>query len=182
MRHIAESEGPYADEQDEIDKFNAALHEFIRAGFALTDAWGDADERKPLPEHLKPPMSLDEWLMELQQHYAADETPEPRILNLDKIVDVLHMAGIAAYVEQTGGGCATIFVGEVKEVDGDPRYTVLAGPGWFEGPGWSNGRGQTDDFSVGPDDYGESDPVMTPVNANEADVAIEIMRQYRERS
>jgi hypothetical protein len=167
-------------EQEDRDAFNAALNEFVKAGLALTHVWGDADERKPLPPHLKPPLSLDEWLIELQEHYA--EEAEPRILNLEKIVDVLRMAGIPAYVEQSGGGCATIYVGEAQEVNGDPRYAVLAGPGWFEGPGWSNGRGQTDDFSVGPDDDGESDSVRTPVNANEADVAIEIMRQYRERT
>jgi hypothetical protein len=32
-------------------------------------------------------------------------------VNLDTIVELIHRRGIWAYVEQTGGGCATIYAG-----------------------------------------------------------------------
>jgi hypothetical protein len=120
------------------------------------------------------------------------------ILDLDAVVDILHKNDVEAYVEQTGGGTATIYAGKQADHE-EPRYVwrdgvreqvgtetwarfpVIAGPGWFEGPGWSKGRADTGDFTIGPDDDGESDDIFTASDAdNEATVAAEILRRHRE--
>lgn len=77
-RRITESEGPYADTQESHDAFMAALREFYRAGMKLVAAWDDgvdfnADELFPLPDRIKPPLSLDEWLTELVAHFEKTE-------------------------------------------------------------------------------------------------------------
>ena len=60
-------------------EFRKRLREFVSAGQRLVQAWEDpdagfnADERWPLPEKIKPPMSLDEWLDELLAHYEEGD-------------------------------------------------------------------------------------------------------------
>jgi hypothetical protein len=78
-------------------------------------------------------------------------------VEFDEVVRRLEAEGITAYVEQTGGGTATIYVGEATEDEhGDRRFPCAVGPGWFEGPGWTLGRGHNHDLYVGPDnDTGE---------------------------
>lgn len=90
-------------------------------------------------------------------------------VSFDKLVSKLHKLGIPAYVEQTGGGCATVYVGTpFEDESGDLRYPVLVGPGWFASPGWRNGFGDTAELAVGPDDDGESDPwCSTPEHTDE---------------
>lgn len=63
-RSISESEGPYHETEQ-------ALKKFIAAGFELVEVWGNLDETHPLPERLRFPLSLDEWLSELQAHYGV---------------------------------------------------------------------------------------------------------------
>lgn len=121
------------------------------------------------------------------------------VLDLDKVVALLKDKGVTAYVEQTGGGTATIYAGEkfyreeerirwrgrrgsrtrTKEVIGTDlieRYPALAGPGWFDGPNWTNGRADTSDFCVGPDDDGVSDPLYATDEWDEARVADELLK------
>lgn len=79
-------------------------------------------------------------------------------IDMQRICDLLNTQGITAYVEQTGGGTATIYAGEsFTDKHGDPRHPVLAGPGWFDGPAWTQPHGDPTDFYIGPDDDGESD-------------------------
>jgi hypothetical protein len=103
-----------------------------------------------------------------------------RLLDMDKIVELVCAKGHAAYVEQTGGGTATIYASREWEArpvyvrgdqanlptgvrqypkarDEEGRYEVAAGPGWFEGPGWSEPKGAAGDFVIGVDDNGESE-------------------------
>jgi hypothetical protein len=81
-------------------------------------------------------------------------------LNMQQVCEILKSKGIPAYVEQTGGGCATIYAGEpAPDSHGDLRYPACAGPGVFNGPGWTNPSATTDEFYIGPDDDGETDPV-----------------------
>lgn len=83
-------------------------------------------------------------------------------INLDEVVRLLQAEhGIAnAYVEQTGGGCATIYAGpQHTDGNGDQRYAVAAGPGWFAGPGFTVARATPADFYIGPDDDGESEVI-----------------------
>jgi hypothetical protein len=85
-----------------------------------------------------------------------------RFLDLDEIVDRIHEQGVWAYVEQTGGGCATIFAGAWHSVPdgnyGRTMYAAVAGPGTY---GWGDrpSVGHTDEFFIGADDQGESDGI-----------------------
>lgn len=82
-------------------------------------------------------------------------------INLDVVVLFVRAFGVEATVEQTGGGTATIYAGGIRQEEGyGDRYAAVAGPGWFEGPGWTQGRASTEDFYVGPDDYGDVTPVI----------------------
>jgi hypothetical protein len=58
---------------------------------------------------------------------------------------------VPAYCEQTGGGCATIFVGEAKRDEDGDHFLIAIGPGWFAGPGWRDGRFSWGELYVGPD-------------------------------
>lgn len=120
---------------------------------------------------------------------------EARILDLDEVVRLLKEEHhTAAYVEQTGGGCATIYAGVLAEreepryrwtengreqvgTELNPRWQAVAGPGWFEGPGWTNGRATVDEFYVGPDDDGEADPVVATRDWTERDAAAAIAKE-----
>lgn len=93
-------------------------------------------------------------------------------LNLDEVVRILKDKGIDAYVEQTGGGTATIFAGN-QFIDGygTNRYQACAGPGWFEGPNFTEARADTSEFYVGPDDDGVAEPVDADASWDEARAA-----------
>jgi hypothetical protein len=55
-------------------------------------------------------------------------------LNLDTIAELIHRHGIWAYVEQTGGGCATIYAGaQYTNRKAGTTYAAIAGPGTY---GW----------------------------------------------
>lgn len=82
-------------------------------------------------------------------------------IDLDKVVHILvteyHLDN--AFVEQTGGGCATIYAGPTRpNVEEDPTgehgevlYAACAGPGSY---GWGRKPSTADlvEFYVGPDD------------------------------
>lgn len=98
----------------------------------------------------------------------GDEAPS---FDMNEVVELLHSSwNLPAYVEHTGGGVQTIYAGEPTTADdGYPRYPVLAGPGWRE-----NGlpRASSDDFYVGPDDDGETDPLTVRSNTPEVIAAL----------
>lgn len=85
-------------------------------------------------------------------------------IDLDAVVAALKDEGIDAYVEQTGGGCATVLVGEVQEYTytapwngqtvTDWYHPAAVGPGWFEGEGWTRGRAHPNDLFAGPEEEG----------------------------
>lgn len=80
--------------------------------------------------------------------------------SMDEVVKILTAKGVEnAYVEQTGGGCATIFAGPTHdEPDYGKRYAVAAGPGAYgryDGGEWHDSVGHTDEFCIGADDYGD---------------------------
>ena len=66
---------------------------------------------------------------------------------------IAKATNLPAYVEMTGGGVATIYVGERDE---DDRFLLAIGPGTFN---WSDDGGASvfylGDLYVGPDDDGE---------------------------
>lgn len=83
-------------------------------------------------------------------------------ISLDKIVAHLKDTfDIAAYVEQTGGGTATIYAGPTQDEPGwGDRYAAVAGPGWFNGPGRTEGTGDSRYFFIGPDDDGSAEATI----------------------
>jgi hypothetical protein len=82
-----------------------------------------------------------------------------RQLDMDRIVRLVTVQGIWAYVEQTGGGCATIYAGaRYTNRFGDPAFAAVAGPGTF---GWGQrpSIASPEEFFIGADDQGET-PVI----------------------
>lgn len=106
----------------------------------------------------------------------------PIVVDMDAVACVLRRRGHdRCYVEQTGGGVATIYLGPdardetesegiATEVAADTRQLAIAGPGWFEGEHWTRARAWLTDFYIGPDDHGVSDPVV-PWSADPDDIA-----------
>lgn len=81
-------------------------------------------------------------------------------IDMDRVCEILrteHHIG-NAYVEMTGGGVATIFAGPTRDDDGDAHYAAIAGPGTY---GWGNrpSEADTDEFYIGHDDHGDTEPV-----------------------
>ena len=78
--------------------------------------------------------------------------------DMDALAVALGVLGIPARVDMTGGGVATLSVGEVLWVDDDevPRYVALVGPGTY-GYGVSPSFGYWSETCIGPDDDGVSD-------------------------
>lgn len=93
----------------------------------------------------------------------------PDVFSYDEVCALLTDLGVQAYVEQTGGGCATIYAGPLvpfehsvwragvltDEVSIEQRYKVAAGLGAY---GWDKGDsvGSLAEFFVGPNDDGDS--------------------------
>jgi len=65
----------------DVPAFLDAVWNFRKAGLELCAVWGDADVVAPLPDNLKPPMSLDEWLDELAAYYQLALEPEEDALS-----------------------------------------------------------------------------------------------------
>ncbi len=78
---IAHRDGSH--EEQAKDRFMKALSDFYSAGMRLVEAWDDvdfnADDLAPLPARLAPPLSLDEWLIELTEHYEAAFSVDPGV-------------------------------------------------------------------------------------------------------
>ncbi|HVQ91578.1 MAG TPA: hypothetical protein VMU51_11125 [Mycobacteriales bacterium] len=103
------------------------------------------------------------------------------VVDLDRIAAMLNGRGVRAVVEMTGGGIATVFGGlDVRDADGDTRYTFLVGPGWFDGPGWTLARADTADLGWGPDDSGDDPGAYTAAGPQmtEADIVAAIVARY----
>ncbi len=135
---------------------------------ALLDAftaWGEASARNgtPLPtdDELRTqargmagtrlPEQADADLLD-ELRYAFNTGRQPTRIDLQAVADALHQRGHHAYVEHTGGNTATLYAGrQVPDRSGDPRWSVSAGPGWFEAPGRHKPSADTSELSVGPD-------------------------------
>jgi len=98
--------------------------------------------------------------------------PEP--INLDALVRILAGLGISSHVEHTGGdNTAALYAGPCRyDPDaGADRYTVVAGPGFFEGPGWSNAWAFREEFTIGRDDPDLTRSQRPPLDATTSDLA-----------
>ena len=109
-----------------------------------------------------------------------------RIFDMDRIAALVRERGGEAYVEQTGGGCATIFASLGCDERGFPladangHYGAAAGPGWFEGEGWTLPRGGSSEFLVGPDDDGDATPYNATAEDTEETLAERICQVLRQ--
>lgn len=112
-------------------------------------------------------------LLSLRNNKGATEMSETWIsdeheFNMDELVRLIEQRGVKAYVEMTGGNCATIYIGdtlpkvECSCCDGE-HYALVAGPGNF---GWGK-RPSTaywDEFCYGPDDHGDEFNAVVHLN------------------
>lgn len=106
-------------------------------------------------------LGLDSDMVEVNFNTQMVAHIEDGIISLDAIVHALKAEDIDSYVEQTGGGCATVLVGEPYEFDvilpwngqtiTESAYPAAVGPGWFVGEHWTRGQAHVSDLSVGPD-------------------------------
>jgi hypothetical protein len=85
---------------------------------------------------------------------AYDEGRQPDRIDMFRLAAMIRDRGVSAYVEHTGGGCATILAGDTyTDMRGDVRHAVEAGPGVF--PTHTTAYGTRDDFWIGPDNDGD---------------------------
>lgn len=99
------------------------------------------------------------------------------MLSLDAVALEIQLRGHFAFVDMTGGGCATVFAGEKRtDIFGDERYAVQLGAGHFEGPGWTNAVGWVEEMSFSKDDGGLSESFLIEEGWNEVDVAVAVVR------
>jgi hypothetical protein len=97
-------------------------------------------------------------------------------LDMRRIVDLVRAQGIPCIVEQTGGGCATIYAGPADErlwADDSEYYPIAAGPGTFYPAPVADDR----EFTIGLTRENTSDYV-TCEGLAEAEIADEIARLY----
>jgi hypothetical protein len=117
-------------------------------------------------------------------------------ISFDEVVGLIEGEDFAAFVQQTGGGCATVYASR-KDAAGtlcthkvgpyhDEHYEVAVGPGHFAGPGWTRGTGDTADLYVGIDgDETFEEPWNLTVSEGSspqevAAMAVGLLRRYDE--
>jgi hypothetical protein len=99
--------------------------------------------------------------------------------NMQRVLHLVLRAGVHAYIEQTGGGCMTIYAGaQHEDSEGATRWAAIAGPGVVRA-GFT--LGDWCDFYVGVDDDGETMPIsISDVGCNSwQDIADLIIAQAR---
>jgi len=131
----------------------------------IVTAWGEASARNGTPrptdeqlwstarrrQDLNLPKQIDaDLLTELREAFNTGR--HPTRIDLHAVADALHTRRHHAVVEHTGGNTATLYAGrQVPDRNGDPRWSVAAGPGWFDAPGHRQPVADTSEFHVGPD-------------------------------
>ncbi|MEU7822943.1 hypothetical protein [Catellatospora sp. NPDC049133] len=112
--------------------------------------------------------AVDRWT-------SKDWPEEALTISFDRIVALLDDEGVKAYVEQTGGGTATIYIGETVTIGGEEQYELAAGPGSFEGPGWTEGTSDTANFSISRDDHGVSGWYVEPQPLDDEEAIVRLI-------
>lgn len=105
----------------------------------------------------------------------VDPVSEPEVSAAAIRDAILALAPDAPIIcEQTGGGTATIYVGEA---DAAHRYAVAIGPGSYD---WTDSWSSTFDLgdtAVGPDDDGEAEATYPETVEAIAEAAVETLRR-----
>ncbi len=102
-------------------------------------------------------------------------------VSLTRIAMGITEAGIPAYVAQTGGGCATIYVGAERTTDdGDIHYDFSVGPGSYDWHGTDH-EAWTEDLCSGLDDQGEDQTYLVDYFAarTEREIVDAVISSYR---
>lgn len=121
----------------------------------------------------KDAISVKEYRMSgLCQICQEEVFRQPVELDMQAIADAVKAQGFEAYVEQTGGGTATLYAGGPIDNDPEENWVVHAGPGWFEGPGYTLPKAEGGVY-IGP---GSSDEDFLVAETEEA--AIEAILGY----
>jgi hypothetical protein len=140
-----------------------------------------ADEAEKVADYVgqPDPEKIKGWALEPLRAIAARSTgpnaPSPELaaaleedeghrftFSMQAVVDRVHETApdVSAYVEQTGGGCATIYAASHRG-EGEPvlyqlpgedwgRWPIMAGPGSFDWHGTDH-VASLDEFFIGPD-------------------------------
>lgn len=83
---------------------------------------------------------------------AYDDGRKPNRISLHRLAVLLRERGIAAHVDNSGGGEPVLYAGEpYTTMSGDQRHAVAAGPGMYVG---DHAYADSYDFSASPDDDG----------------------------
>lgn len=140
----------HSDRVDEVEAIEEALRVIFERFLAIYDGALYFAERATA--------SVAATMFGRELAIAQQSSSEP-LVSMSDIVRVLnHAYGLHAYVEQTGGGIATIYAGKISE---DGKWDCLAGPGWFTVPGWAAPVASLAEFYVGADDDGDEPPAWT---------------------
>jgi hypothetical protein len=153
-----------------LDEFYDDVNVLVVKPPAITrdgDVWhvgGPGANNQPTPEDV---IDFVRFGLNVGHPIGADRDE----FNMDEVCALLHYhLGVQAYVEYTGGGCATIYAGgtfrnygEAGDSDETPIYRqrALGGAGWFTSPmgkgdPQQQALGSWHEFVVGKDDDGES--------------------------
>lgn len=158
----------------------------------IVTAWGEASAANgtPLPtdeqlwaaarrrQDLNLPARIDDDLLE-QLRDAFNARRRPTRVDLQAVADTLNAHGLPAQVEHTGGNTATLYAGQQRiGPDGEPRWSVSVGPGWFDAPGRRRPAADTGELHIGPDD--DSWVIGVPEYATTSQIAELIIAVARE--
>jgi hypothetical protein len=104
-------------------------------------------------------------------------------LSMSRIAAMVREQGVPCFVDQTGGGTATIYAGCPIPTEDGPVYPVSAGPGSF----WAEGGPTADDreFSCGLSEWSANEQVWVSEldceGLSEEQIAAEILRYVQMR-
>lgn len=93
--------------------------------------------------------------------------PNPTIC-LQRVTAAIIAAGVPATLYQSGGGCATIGVGNLSHsphFDDYMDFPYGVGPGFY----WDGGTAHRDELGSGPQDWGDNDPLYATYCTNIGD-------------
>ncbi|GAB3959420.1 hypothetical protein [Micromonospora vulcania] len=99
-----------------------------------------------------PPDQIDNDLIaELRD--AFNDGRQPTRFDMQAVVVEIARHGHHAHIGHSGGNTATIYAGsQHTDQNGDARWAVTAGPGWFAKRDHREPVADTSEFQIGPDD------------------------------
>ncbi|CCH17735.1 hypothetical protein [Micromonospora lupini] len=136
---------------DLLEFLRAAGETDARNGTSLPtdhELWAVAhrSQRVALPDQID-----NDLLAELRD--AFNDGRQPTRFDMQAVVVEVARHGHDAHIGHSGGNTATIYAGsQHTDQNGDARWAVIAGPGWFTEPARQAPVADTSEFQIGPDD------------------------------